>query len=174
MPEIYATDGVTAEGVETTANDAGHLTPILTYSPPQGTWLRIFNNVAQGVAEGLPIFLDLRDANGNKLPQNTHVVLRAKYAGMSRPVEVSTTLQSISFWNMNTITEQQNSEQYDHSKVELEYPEASGRKNEDREHVDIRDIDEFQVAIEGSTVVDMSQSTVEFESDGISDLRTRN
>jgi len=173
MAEIYADTGTTAEGVETMANDPGHLTPILTYSPEQGTWTRILGDVLRGVMPGLPLFLDLVDGNGDDLPNNTRLVLRVKYAGKSRAFEVSEEIQSIAFWNMNSLTEQQNEEQYDGSKVELAFPEASGKANEDREYVDVRDIDEFQVCIESTVAVDPAAMRVYLESAAVEGPNSR-
>lgn len=173
MTEIYADSGQTADGVTTSTNDTGHMTPILTFSPDQGTWVRILNDVAQGVRSGLPLFLDLKDGAGNDLPNNTRLVFRVKRAGMTRAVEVSRELKSIAFWNMKTLNEQQDKDQIDNAKIQLAYPEASGQQNADRSHVDVRDIDEFQVCIESTTAVDMSQSAAYLGSDAVEGPYTR-
>lgn len=173
MTEIYADTGTTADGVTTQANDTGHMTPILTFEPDQGTWIRILNHVSQGVRDGLPLFLDLKDGAGNDLPNNTRLVFRVKRAGMTRAVEVSKELKSIAFWNMKSITEQQNKDQIDNTKLELAYPEASGQQNAERGHVDVRDIDEFQVCIESNTAIDMSQSALYLGSEAVEGPYTR-
>lgn len=173
MTEIYADAGVTADGVTTQANDTGHMTPILTLEPDQGTWIRILNSVSQGVKAGLPLFLDLKDTNGDDLPSNTRLVFRVKRAGMTRAVEVSKELKSIAFWNMKDINTQQDKDQIDNTKLELAYPEASGQQNAARSHVDVRDIDEFQVCIESTTQVDMSKSAVYLGSEAVEGPYTR-
>jgi hypothetical protein len=166
MVDLYAANGSTVDQVETEQNNPGVMDPILKVNPDRGTFLRFLNHVSKGTASGLPLYFKLRDSNGDLLPQNTDIQLKAQVAGMNGWMNVSELVQSINYWNTNDLTTQRDKDNVDNVKVNLTHPEASGKAGA-RESVDVRDIDTLAVAIDSAAQVDWSQSEYYFESNAV-------
>lgn len=128
-------------------NTTGVTTPILEVSPDNGTMLSFSNSVGSGSEVGMPVFAKLRDANGNNLPADTSLLLRAFRPTDDEPVAVSVSEDNIAAWNALSIAEQRNEENIDSVKVELSGPA-----------VNIRDKDTIRFEVESSAAIDWANS----------------
>jgi len=140
-------------------NATGELTPILTIDPDNGTRLRLSNNVPMGSSEGLPIYAKLQDSNGDDLPTDTSLILRAVRPTDDSPVAVSTAEDNIAVWNQLSVADQRDEDNIDSVKIEL-----SGSS------VNIRDKDELRVEIESSVEIDWSNSELYFARQAVEEL----
>ena len=166
MVDLYAANGGSTDEVTTETNKTGVMDPILKVNPDRGTFLRFFNYVSKGSASGLPLYFKLKDSNGNDLPQNTDLQLQAQVAGMNGWMNVSELVQSINYWNTNSLTTQRDKDNVDNVKVDLTHPEASGNAGT-RESVDVRDIDTLAVAIDSAAQVDWNKCEFYFDSEAV-------
>ncbi|MFB6087852.1 MAG: hypothetical protein ABEJ85_04965 [Haloarculaceae archaeon] len=163
---IYLDEGATGPNVTVTDGVAGHETEVLTYSPDRGTAIRILNAVAAGSSAGIPVQMKLKDSNGNLLPTNTTVYLAVKRAGQSAFHRISEEVVGIGHWNRTGLTKQMNVDQIDQSKIELQYPEASGKEGSPQS-VKVRHIDEFAFVVDSSVALDTAKSTVQLDTDAL-------
>lgn len=168
MVDLFIVEGDAAEFVEPMTNAAGVdiPTPIAKVSPSRGLFLRFMNRVSKGDESGLPLFMDLRDANGDPLPNNTVIVLQATVAGSDDRFIISEKLGNISFYNSNDITTQQDTDNIDGSKIELQAPDAARQSGSVPYH-DIRDIDALYVSAISAAEIDWSNSRLFFDSDAV-------
>jgi hypothetical protein len=150
-----------AEQVE---NTTGVMSPILRIDPTDGTLLTFLNRVDVGTAEGLPLFFKLySDAAGTtELPNDTEVQLLAKRPEDSRLRPVSVVEDSLSVWRENSISQQRNEEIIDQTKLELQSPDG-----QDAARVNVRDVDEFAVAVRSSAQIDWTESELYFYRGGV-------
>jgi hypothetical protein len=137
-------------------NVAGVTTPILTTTPDQGTLLRLLPAVSMGKAQGLPIYMDLRDSNDDPLPVDTSFVLRALRPTNDEPVTVSVKEDNIASWNNLSVPEQRNEDNVDAVKIELK-----------GDRVNVRDKDTLRFEVESSAVIDWSNSELYVEREGV-------
>lgn len=128
-------------------NTTGVTTPILEVSPDNGTMLTFSNHVGTGSEIGMPVFATLQDVNGNDLPADTTLMLRADRPTDDEPVAVSVAEDNIAAWNALTIAEQRNEENIDSVKVEL-----SGQ------NINIRDKDTIRFEVNSSAQIDWANS----------------
>ncbi|MUV87796.1 hypothetical protein GJ631_14860 [Natronomonas sp. CBA1123] len=128
-------------------NTTGELTPILTFSPEDGTAEQIRHAVNKGDESGVPIYFDLRDGSGNPLPNDTEVLLRVDVPSKEQPVVVSERLKNIAAWNALDMREQRNEENIDAVKVDLK-----GKV------INVRYFDSLRVDVVSSEQVDWSNS----------------
>lgn len=140
-------------------NAAGVLTPILEIEPEDGTMISLLNDVDTGNGEGLPIFADLRDDNGNQISTNTGMVLRAVRPTDDSPVPVSVKDDNIAPYNQLSVKEQRNEENIDSVKIELR-----------GDRINIRDRDVLRVELESPEVVDWSNSELFFYRQGVEQM----
>jgi len=164
--DLYAVQGETPIEVEVQENVPGVMTPILTVQPDRGHWLRFLNDVAKGSEDGIPLYIDLVDTNGDPMPATTQLVLKARGSQMTEAVKVSELLRTISYYNQHSIKEQRNEEVVDGAKIELEWPENS-QKTGARPHVDITDLEELQLCALSPQVVDPGAFTVHFDTNAV-------
>lgn len=159
MADIYASEGSTSEEVEVHENAPGiaRATPILEVSPERGTFVRFLNGVERGSEVGIPIYMKLRDANGDPLPTNTRLKFELERAGGDDSHKISEQVEQIAFWNQNDLTTQRDVDNIDSAKVVLEYPEAASQSGAAPFH-DVRDIDSLYVSAESAAAIDWSQS----------------
>lgn len=143
-------------------NKTGVADPILKIEPKDGTRLRFLNWVPTGESKGMPIFMDLRDANDNPLPVDTASLLMLKRPGDSSRIAMSVEEDNLAAWNALTIAEQRNEENIDAVKVELE-----------ADAVNIRDIDEAYLVITSSTQIDWSNSEMYVPRQAVQKLPTQ-
>ena len=159
MTDVFLSNGATAEGVETNTPDVGHMDPLFTFSPDQGLFVRILAAIAAGSEAGVPVYMKLRDTNGNLLPVSTEAVIQVKRAGEQSYHDITERLTNIAHYNQASITKQRNVENIDSSKLVLQYPEGSGKQGSPS-HVDIRDIDDLAFSVNSSTQADPAQCEV--------------
>ncbi|MGB9987314.1 hypothetical protein [Salarchaeum japonicum] len=140
-------------------NVTGQLTPVLEISPEDGRALVIRGQVAQGSEDGIPIYADLRDSNGDPLPTNTAIALEYEAPSMDKADTVSYVQDNIRSYNSLSIDEQQNVDNIDAIKHVLKGTKEA--KEDDRfPAVQVRDIDNLYVSLKGDTQIDWTQSAL--------------
>lgn len=166
--DIFAAKGSSAEAVTTYQNEpsAPRPSPIFEVNPERGTFLRFLNRVAKGEEEGIPIYIKLRDANGDLLPVNTSIKIELEPAGMDKEMVVSETMKSTDQYRTLSLSEQRNSDNVDATKLTLKYPDAAPQSGS-APHVDVRDIDSLFVTIESPVQIDWSQSELYIDSNAV-------
>lgn len=159
MADIYLSEGSSSDLVVEHTNAAGidRATPILEIDPDRGTFVRLLNRVDRGEEIGIPVYMKLRDANGDPLPTNTLLKFEIQRAGGEDTHKISAEVKQISFWNQNDIQTQRNVDNVDAAKIVLEYPEAAEQTGAAPFH-DVRDIDSAFVSIESAAEIDWTQS----------------
>lgn len=140
-------------------NTADVLTPILSVTPDDSTFLRLHNRVQQGKAQGLPLIMDLRDGSNNQLPTDTTVILRVEKPEDDEPTAVAGAETNISPWNQMTMSEQRNSDNIDAVKVELK-----------SRRINVRDSDTLTVDVNSSAQIDWTNSELYFVREGVDEL----
>ncbi|WP_256402425.1 hypothetical protein [Halorubrum salinum] len=168
MADIYISNGDSADAVEPKTNAAGidRATPILELDPDRGTFLRLLNQIKRGSEIGIPVYMKLRDANGDPLPTNTLIKFELGRAGSDDEHKVSEEVKQISFWNQNDLTTQRDVDNIDNAKIELQFPEASSETGPAPFH-DVRDVDSFYVSAESAAEIDWSQSEFYFDTNAV-------
>ncbi|WP_340101221.1 hypothetical protein [Salinibaculum salinum] len=149
----HLSDEVTQE-----QNQTGITSPVLVVDPEDGTLIHLHNRVSSGDAVGLPIFGKFRDSDGNPLPTDTKLVLRALRPTDHEPVVVAVAESNISPWNQLSTSEQRNEENIDQVKIELK-----------GDHINIRDKDFLRIEMESDTQIDWSNSELYFARNGVSE-----
>jgi len=169
--DIFAAKGESADAVTTYQNEpnAPRPSPILEVSPERGTFLRFVNAVIKGSVTGLPIYLKLRDSNGNLLPVNTEIKLELEVAGMDKEMVVSETMKSIDQYRTLDLSEQRDTDNIDSTKFTIQYPDAAPESGP-APKVDVRDIDALYITIDSAVKVDWSQSELFIDSDYVESL----
>ncbi|WP_254272166.1 hypothetical protein [Haloarcula marina] len=159
--DLYASKGKSAEAVTPVQNAPSSPvpTPILEISPERGQFLRILNQIARGEMQGLPLYLDLRDSNGDPLPVNTTLYLVIEPNGHTGQLVVSEVVESIDQYVTLSITEQRNVDNIDACKLTLQFPESHPSKaGEPTPYVDVRDIDTAYLMCDSAAQIDWSES----------------
>lgn len=164
---IFLDEGTTGANTTAEDGDAGHESAVLVYDPPQGTRIKVRNHVATGQAAGIPLLMQLKDDGDADLPVNTTVYLAVRRAGQSSFHRVSEEVTNIGHWNRTTITQQQDQDNIDASKIELKFPEASGKTGRPSSTT-VRDVDEFAVIVESAAALDVDNSTIQISTDAVS------
>ncbi|MBX0322470.1 hypothetical protein EGH21_05440 [Halomicroarcula sp. F13] len=168
--DLFASEGKTADAVTVSQNAPSSPvpTPILEIDPNRGQFLRFFNKVAKGAAQGIPIYLDLRDSNDDPLPVNTTLYFAIKPNGHTTNILVSEVVESIDQYVTLSISEQRNVDNIDAAKLTLQFPETHPEKAGDpTEFVDVRDIDQLFLFCDSQAQVDWSNSSAYIESDAV-------
>ena len=164
---LFLDEGATGNNVEAQDGEAGHETAVLSFSPDRGLAIRLLNAVAAGSSSGLPLYGKFRDSNGDPLPVGTTTVyLAVKRAGQSSFHRISEEITNIGHYVRNDITTQQDTDNIDQSKVDLQYPEASGNSGTPSS-VTIRDIDDVAVIVESDVAFAQAQSVIEVDTNAI-------
>jgi len=166
--DIFAAKGETADPVTTYQNApaAPRASPILEVSPERGTFLQFLNAVKKGDEDGIPIYIKLRDSNGDLLPVNTEIKLELEPAGANKEMVVSETMKSTDQYRTLSISDQRDADNVDATKFILEFPDAAPQSGQ-APQVDVRDIDSFYVTVDSSVQVDWTQSELYFESNAV-------
>lgn len=138
-------------------NITGVMSPILTFSPEDGLKAVIRGMVAAGNERGFPLFLDLNQADGSDMPEDTELAIQYEAPEMDQPQTVTHPIDHIRPWNALTLNEQQDEEYIDRTKVELKNTESSLKKGEVPQVI-VRDLDDLHISINSSAEVDWSQS----------------
>jgi hypothetical protein len=167
--DIFASEGATAEAVTTAQNAPASPvpTPILEITPERGQFLRFLNNVAQGDQGGMPVYMDLRDSNGDKLPTSTSLYFAVEPSGHESAMKVSEVLKNISQYVKLGISEQRNVDNIDSAKIELQAPENAPNGGDSVPKVDVRDIDTLYLMCDSPAQIDWAQSEVYIESNAV-------
>ncbi|GAA0276934.1 hypothetical protein [Halobacterium noricense] len=164
---IFLDEGATGSNVEVQDGDPGHESAVLTFTPDRGTAVRLLNAVAAGSSSGLPLYMKPRDGNGDPLPVGTTTVyLAVKRAGQSSFHRISEEITNIGHYVRNDITTQQDADNIDQSKVDLQYPEASGKEGTPSS-VLIRGIDEFAIIVDSAVAWSANQSVAQLDTDAV-------
>jgi len=142
-------------------NIPGVTSPILEFEPEDGIGLRVRNNAARGSAVGVPIYLDLRDSNGDQLPVGTSVRFEYESPTSEERNRVSEIRDNIQQYRALDIRDQQDEDYVDSVKIPLLGP-----------NVEVRSIDSFYLSIESSTEIDWSQSAAYIEGDVVDKVKT--
>jgi len=169
--DIYAATGNSADAVTTYQNEPSspRPSPILEVSPERGTFLRFVNAVIKGTVQGLPIYMKLRDSNGDLLPVNTEIKLELEVAGMDKEMVVSETMKSTDQYRTLSLQEQRNVDNIDSTKFTLQYPDAAPESGP-APKVDVRDHDSFYVTIDSAVQVDWAESELFIDSDYVASI----
>lgn len=130
-------------------NDTGRMTEILELSPIDGLVLQILNQ-----AGDVDFFANLRDSNGDELPNDTELVFRFDGPAQEQPMHVSEKLSNIGVYNRLTLAQQQDDEYS--SRIGIEF---KGRG------VSATQIETVELAIKSSEQIDWSNSQVEIDRD---------
>lgn len=132
-------------------NDTGIMSSILDVTPDNGTMLQLAEAVAKGAERGLPLIMDLRDTNGDPLPDNTEVLLRVERPSDPEDgLAVSQKVRGINPWNSLTISEQRNEENFDSVKIPV------------KGVVSVRFFDTLHVQVKSSAQIDWTNSELYF------------
>jgi hypothetical protein len=150
-------------------NVTGVLSPILRFEPDDGLQLIIRGMVSAGTERGFPLYMDLRDSNGDPLPEDTRVVFKYKSPSMDDAQTVTHPLDHIRPWTALTLNEQQDEEFIDRTKVELKNTDAALQEGRIPQ-VNVRDIDEFRLSIESSAQVDWTNSRVYIDRNAVREV----
>lgn len=161
--DLFSVEGATSDYVETAENvPASPIpTPILTVTPDRGLVLTIRNRVENGEQVGVPIFMKLRDSNGDPLPPTTSLFLAVKRNGDELPRRVSEKKGNISFYTTNDLTTQRNADNVDSAKFVISNGEEA------MPGINIRDVDEFYIIAEGPTAIDHGNSEIYIDSSAV-------
>lgn len=137
---------------ERTNATTGDPSPILEFSPDDGLFLTVLNQAARGSSQGVPVYADLKDSNGDNLPIGTSLRFEYETPSDEQRNTVSEVRDNIQPYNNLSIQEQQDEEYVDATKIPL--LGAALR---------VRDIDTFYVSIESGTEIDWSNSQLYIE-----------
>lgn len=167
MAELFISNGSTpGNGLVTKeTNVAGQMTPIMAISPERGTALKLLNHVASGDEKGIPIYMKLRDANGNLLPTDTSLQFELEPAGTDSRHKISLRVESIQAYNSFSIQEQRNKDNVDAVKVVLTQPEILG--GQPVESIEWEDIQTVYISAKAESAVDWSQSQLFIDSNAV-------
>ena len=151
MSETLSNLGTPKVDATEKTNVPGQMTNILEFQPIDGMILTLLNR-----GGGIPFQMDLRDSNDDALPLDTKVELVYDAPYLQRPQTVSETLANIGTYNRLSISQQQNEDYVEQTRVSL-----NGRK------LVVRDIDIAAVAIDSSTEIDWSNSRIYVDKDNV-------
>lgn len=167
MVDLFAVNGSTSDDVETFDNYPASpgADTIVSISPDRGLMLRLLNKIKKATQLGLPVYMKLRDSNGDPLPADTSAFFSITVQGMEEPAKVSEKRGNLSFYLANDITTQRDVDNIDGSLFVLTTPESEGAERVS--HLDVRDIDDFQFKINASQQIDWSQSEFYIDSDAV-------
>jgi hypothetical protein len=168
--DLFAVEGSTSDDLETYVNypaSPGH-DSIIEISPDRGLFLRFLNQLQKaGGAVGMPVYLKLRDTNGDHIPANTSAYFALQVQGMEEPTKVSEKRGNLSFYLSNDITTQRDTDNIDGSLFVLTAPETDG--SDPIPKLDVRDIDRLFFKIDSSAEVDWSQSEFYIDTAAVSE-----
>ena len=151
MAETLSNLGTPKVDAEEKANVPGQMTNILEFQPIDGMVLTLSNN-----GGGIPFQMDLRDANDDPLPLDTNLEIVYDAPHLQRPQTVSESLANIGTYNRLSISQQQNEDYVEQTRISL-----NGRE------LVVRDIDIAAVAIESSEQIDWSNSRIYVDKDNV-------
>lgn len=165
--DLFAVKGETANYVDTYANvpAAPGASKVLGVDPDRGRFVRLLNNLPKTGTLGIPVYLKLRDSNGDHIPANSSAYLSLKLSGMESAVRISEKKGNLSHYLSNDITTQRDVDNVDAACFELQQPETEG--GDPVRSITVRDIDEAFINVDSSEVIDWTQSEVYIDTDAV-------
>ncbi|QSG06465.1 hypothetical protein [Halapricum desulfuricans] len=164
-------NGAASDLVTTKTNVVNQMTPILQISPDRGNAIRILNTVARGQSIGVPVYMKLKDANGDDLPVDTSLQWEFSPSNSDQRYKISRRLSNIAQYNNNTIAQQTDVDRIDTFKQVLTEPEFRGSSPVD--FFQWTDIEDVYVSIKSSAQIDHSESKFEVEPSAVEGPFTR-
>jgi hypothetical protein len=167
MTDLFAVNGNTSEYVETFQNypNSPSADEVVEITPDRGLFLRIANAVKKTTRPGVPVYMKLRDANGNHLPANTSAWFSLELQGMEEPSKVANKKGNMSFYLSNDLTTQRDVDNVDGAVFELTRPESEG--GDTVSALRVRDIDSMYFKIDSDAQIDWSQSEFYIDSEAV-------
>jgi hypothetical protein len=165
--DLFAVKGNTGDYVETYANVPASpgATPAVEISPDRGRFIQLLNKLAKTDSLGVPIYMKLRDSNGDHLPPSTSGYLALKLSGMEEAVRVSAKHGNFSHYLANDITTQRDTDNVDAATWELQEPETEG--GDPVKSITVRDIDALYFNIDSPQAIDWSKSEFYVDTDAV-------
>lgn len=150
---------------ETLTNVPGQMTPALRISPDRGNLIRVLNMVSRGEQIGVPVYMKLKDTDGNDLPVDTTLQWEYSPSNSDSRYRVSRQVSNLAFYNNNTLSEQADVDKIDKAKQTLTEPEFEGQ--DAVRFLQWSDIEDVFVSIESSKEIDWANSIFEVEPSAI-------
>lgn len=156
--DLFAVNGNSADYIATYQNvpSSPGATPVVEVDPDRGRFIKLLNNLNKTNTLGIPLYMKLRDSNGDHLPASTSGYLALKLSGMEEAVRVSEKFGNFSHYLANDITTQRDVDNVDAATWELQEPETEG--GDPVGAITVRDIDALYFNIDSSATVDWSNS----------------
>ena len=164
-------NGNASDLVTKKTNVVGQMTPILHISPDRGNAIRILNMVSRGQSIGVPVYMKLKDSNGDDLPVDTSLQWEFSPSNSDQTYKISRRLSNIAQYNNNSIAEQTDVDRIDTFKQTLTEPEFRG--SSPVQHFEWTDIEDVYVSIKSSAQIDHSESQFEVEPSAVQGPFTR-
>ncbi len=137
-------------------NIPGELDSVLSFSPEAGRVLQLINNVERTEEVGIPVFMKLKDADGNDLPVDTEVALEFMSPDRERPLVASQVRRNIEDYRILSLTEQRKEEYIAGTLIKLrDHAETDETRTLGAGH-----LDEIRVSIRSPTEIDWSNSQI--------------
>lgn len=150
--ETLSNLGTPKVDAEQKTNVTGQMTDVLTFSPIDGLRLTL-DNIVNGET-GIPIYLDLKDGNGDDLPLDTTLTLRFDAPHLDQTQVVAYSLSNIRQYVNLSIKDQQNADYRDRTRISLK-----GRS------LIVEDTESVSISIKSDTQIDWSQSQAYIDTD---------
>jgi hypothetical protein len=165
--DLFAVEGNTSEYVTTYPNvpAAPNASPVIEIEPDRGRFVRLLNSLAKTDTLGMPVYMKLRDSNGDHIPANSVGYWSLKLSGMEEPVRVSQKRGNLSHYLANSITKQRNVDNIDSATWALREPETEG--GDPVRSITVRDIDAMFFKIESSEAIDWDESEFYVDTDAV-------
>jgi len=158
---IQVYEGDASSLVEKRTNAPGQMTPILHITPDRGNLIRVLNQVARGDSLGVPVYMKLKDSNGNDLPVDTVLQWEFSPSNSDSTYRVSRQVSNLGFYNNNTVSEQTDVDKIDRAKQTLTEPEFRGQSPV--RHLQWTDIEDMFVSINSDAQIDWANSIFEVD-----------
>jgi hypothetical protein len=140
-------DNTGSQKVDATENQntTGEWSPIVSWEPKAGLKI-LLENMAEGKG-GVPIYAEFQDSGGSDLPRDTEIRIQWDTPSNDQPQVVSEVRRDIRPWRTLSLTEQQDSDYRDRTRLELKGAA-----------VETMDFEDLEFAIKSSTQIDWSNS----------------
>ncbi len=158
MTDLNIVDGSSTDEVVSHQNApaAARPTPIAEIDPEQGTVIRLKNLEVDGKV-GIPMYMKLRASDGAHIPINSSLYFEVERAGQDGTVKHSVQMESLDFYEANTLSEQRDADKRKFALLTLTHAENAPQSGPVR-YIDIRDVDSGYLVLDSADQVDWSQS----------------
>lgn len=150
MSETLSNLGTRQVNATEKTNVANQPTSVLSLSPIDGMMFAVSNMGGRG----FPVQMKLQDAAGDPLPLDTEVTFRWDAPHLDQPQVVTHKLSNLGTFRRLSITQQQNEEYRDRTRIELK---------DNASRVVVEDIESLELFVDSSAVIDWSNSEVYFD-----------